>query len=42
MTGSATGAGKKRSWNFTEGLSEDEIKKRQKNILAHIDELDKI
>ncbi|WP_181000466.1 hypothetical protein [Campylobacter concisus] len=31
----------KEKLEFYEGLSEDEIKKRQKNILAHIDELDK-
>ena len=31
----------KEKLEFYEGLSEDEIKKRQKNILTHIDELDK-
>ena len=31
----------KEKLEFYESLSEDEIKKRQKNILAHIDELDK-
>ena len=31
----------KEKLEFYEGLNEDEIKNRQKNILAHIDELDK-
>ncbi|WXG21644.1 hypothetical protein VBZ67_04965 [Campylobacter concisus] len=41
MTGSATGAGKKRSWSFMKILSEDEIKQKLKNVLAHIDEIGK-